>query len=164
MAISKMQDLLARAKQSLRDSGELLPVLLVEGAEESALVGFAELGGTAKERQRLMIEVGIKLAHLRPRRVTAVMDAYCRVDLDGRMPTGSLADDPAAQDCIMVVSLDRKGRSRMLLCPYERHPTLEGLKVRFFKTKRLADEGGRPFLLEAFFAGVQAAGKEQPLD
>ena len=40
MAADRMRQLLATAQSNLRESGALLPVLLVEGAGESALVGF----------------------------------------------------------------------------------------------------------------------------
>jgi hypothetical protein len=157
MTVRRMRDLMTRARQTLKETGAGPPLLLMEGASESALVGFEDVGKTAEQRASLFFGVGMRLAHLRPHRAIGVLDAYFKADLDGRLPVGSLADDPAAQDCIMVVSLDRKGRSRMLLCPYERRPALEGLRIRFKPMRWLSEEGGRPYILEAFFAGVREA-------
>jgi hypothetical protein len=162
MTVRRMRDLMTKARQTLRETGIVPPLLLIEGASESAMVGFQDVGKTAEERQALFFAVGMRLAHLRPRRVIAVLDAYFKADLGGRLPVGSLADDPKAEDCIMVVSLDSQGRSRMLLCPYERHPTLEGLRIRFKPMRWLGEEGGRPFILEGFFAGVRATLRSSP--
>ena len=80
------------------------------------------------------------------------------------MPLGAvlevLADDPAAEECIVVVSLDKRGRSRLLVCPYERHPRLEGLEVEFKGVKEFSG-GGEAYLLQAFFEGVAAAASKQ---
>jgi hypothetical protein len=151
-----MRELMARALENLRESGGLMPVLLVEGAGEAALVGFQELGRTAEQRRALFFAVGRRLAHMRPRRITAVLDAYWRAS-DVELPlVRSLADDPGAEECVVVVSLDRQGRSRLLVCPYERRPRLEGLEVEL-KGVREFRGGGEAYLLEAFFQGVAAA-------
>ena len=162
MTVRRMHDLMTKARQTLKETGAVPPLLLIEGAAESALVGFEDVGKTAEQRASLFFGVGMRLAHLRPRRVIDVLDAYFKADLEGRLPVGSLADDPKAEDCIMVVSLDSRGRSRMLLCPYERHPTLEGLRIRFKPMGWLSEEGGRPYILEAFFGGVMAALRSSP--
>jgi hypothetical protein len=162
MTVRRMRDLMTKARATLRETGIVPPLLLIEGASESAMVGFQDVGKTAEERQALFFAVGMRLAHLRPRRVIAVLDAYFKADLGGRLPAGSLADDPKAEDCIMVVSLDRRGQARMLLCPYERHPTLEGLRIKFKAMRWLREEGGRPYILEAFFGGVMAALRSSP--
>ena len=153
---------MTKARQTLRETGAVPPFLLIEGASESAMVGFQDVGKTAEQRQALFFAAGMRLAHLRPRRVIAVLDAYFKADLGCRLPVGSLADDPKAEDCIMVVSLDRRGQVRMLLCPYERHPTLEGLRIKFKAMRWLSEEGGRPYILEAFFGGVMAALRSSP--
>ena len=157
MAADRMRQLMATAQSNLRESGALLPVLLVEGAGESALVGFQEFGRTAEERQALFFAVGQRLAHMRPRRIVAVLDAYWKAS-DVELPLArSLADDPAAEECVVVVSLDKRGRSRLLVCPYERHPRLEGLEVEFKGVKEFRG-GGEAYLLEAFFEGVRQSG------
>jgi hypothetical protein len=158
--VDRMRQLLARAQENLRESGALLPVLLVEGAAEAALVGFQELGRTAEQRRALFFAVGRRLAHMRPRRIIAVLDAYWKAS-DVELPlVRSLADDPAAEECIVVVSLDKRRRSRLLVCPYERRPRLEGLEVEFKGVKEFGG-GGEAYLLQAFFEGVAAAASKQ---
>jgi hypothetical protein len=157
VAADRMRDLMARAQENLRESGGLLPVLLVEGALEAALVGFQEFGRTAEQRRAVFFAVGRRLAHMRPRRITAVLDAYWKAS-DVELPLArSLPNDPAAEECIVVVSLDKRGRSRILVCPYERHPRLEGLELEFKRVRELRG-GGEAYLLQAFFEGVAAAG------
>ena len=156
MARDRMRDLLATAQENLRRSGSLLPVLLVEGAKESAIVGIQEFGRTADLRRAQLYAIGVRLAPMRPRRVTAVVDTYWK-ESDIELPLRrSLADDPEAEEAIVVTSLDSRGLSRLLVCPYERHPRLEGLKIEFKPVLRLPGQA-ETYLLEAFFAGVEAA-------
>ncbi len=155
MAADRMRELMAQAKENLRRSGSLLPVLYMEG-KERALIGFQELGRTADERRALFFAVGQRLASLRPRRIISVMDAYMKTS-DLELPfERSLADDPAAEECIVVASLDRRGRSRLLVCPCERHPKLEGLEIEFKGVQELPGEGELN-LLQGFFEGVAEA-------
>ena len=150
-----MRQLLTTAQENLRQSGSLLPVLCVEG-KESALIGFQGLPRTADGRRALFFAVGRRLAHLWPRRIISVLDAYMKTS-DLELPLDrSLADDPAAEECIVVASLDRRGRSRLLVCPYERHPRLEGLEIEFKGVQELPGEG-ELYLLQGFFEGVAEA-------
>lgn len=156
MARDRMRDLLATAQENLRKSGSLLPVLLVEGAKESALVAMQEFERTAELRQAQLYAVGVRLARMRPRRVTAVVDAYWK-ESDVELPLNrSLADYADVGEAIVVVSLNSRGRSRLLVCPYERHPSLEGLEIEFKPVLRLPGRA-ETYLLEAFFEGVAAA-------
>ena len=130
-------------------------MLLVRG-KEPALVAFEGMPRTSDERRAAFFAVGRRLAHLRPQRVIAVMDAYYKSS-DVELPLErSLADDPATEECIMVASLDRRGRARMMVWPYERHPTLEGLEFEFKPVVQLRGKA-EVYLLEAFFEGVAAA-------
>lgn len=153
----RMNEMMETAKANLREHGELLPVLYVRG-ETELLVGLSVLPGDADGRGRLMEAVGRRTAHLRPTLVIAVMDAY--IALPGEPPpTGSLADDPGAEECVIVASLDNDGRASVLVCPYERHPSLEGLEIEFGEVQEGFDDA-RLFTLEAYFRGV-ASGKER---
>ena len=152
----RLRELMQEAKGKLAASGALLPLLLVEGRER-LLVGIGTMPPTAEQRRLLFFALGRRLAESRPRRAIAVMDAYLKVDSAGAdLPGGSLADDPAARDCIVVASLDRQGRSRVLVCPYERRPRLEGLEVEFATVQALPS-ASEVFLLKAFFEGVGSA-------
>ena len=156
MAPDRMRELLATAQENLRSSGSLMPVLFVEGARESVIVGIEEFERTAELRQAQLHVVGVWLSKMRPRRITAVVDAYWKKS-DVELPlTRSLADYPDAGEAVVVVSLDSRGRSRLLVCPYERHPSLEGLEIEFKPVLRLPGRA-ETYLLEAFFEGVAAA-------
>jgi hypothetical protein len=147
----RMGEMMESARANLREHGELLPVLYVRG-ESDLLVGLAGLPGNADARGLLMEMLGRKTAHLRPTLVIAVMDAYM-ARADALPPSGSLADDPGAEECVMVASLDVEGRSSILVSPYERRPSLDGLAIEFGEVQQWAD-GTRLFTLEAFFRGA----------
>lgn len=151
-----LRQLMEQAKQNLRESGSLLPALIIQGGQD-ALVGLQDLPNTAEGRRLLLFALGRRFAAGKPRRLIAVMDAYMKVDdLGLELPLkASLADDPAATDCIVVASLDRHGRSRALVCPYERLPGLEGLEIEFGAVKEMPGQA-ELFLLQAFFDGVRS--------
>jgi len=139
------------AKRNLERDGYLAPVLLVEvEGGDSALVGINGFGPTVEQRAALLFALGRQLVALRPRRATLVTDAY--VKAGDELPEGSLADDPAATECLCVCSMDRHGRLRVLTVTYDRTPTLEGTLIEF-TGEHLSDEG-EPFLLLAFWAGA----------
>ena len=155
MGRDDLRDAMRAAHDNLVRHGSLLPVLFVKG-KEPALVALQGLPNTSDKRQAMFYALGRRLAHLRPQRVIAVMDAYFKSSGLELPLERSLADDPAAEECIVVASLDRRGRSRMLVWPYERHPTLEGLRIEFKPVVQLRGRAEN-YLLGAFFAGVSAA-------
>ncbi len=148
----RMRDLMETAKANLRRDGELVPVLFVEG-RRNAMVAIREMAATSDGRAEILRAAGTAFSADQPTRITAVMDAYLGADVP---KTGSLADDPEATECVVVSSLDARGRARMLVCSYERIPTLERLEFEFGEVREM-DEGARLFLLEAFFEGVREA-------
>jgi hypothetical protein len=146
-----MDFLTETAKGNLQHDGELLPVLFIEG-DDNAIVGIRGLGRTSEERQTMLFLLGLRMASLNPQRVSMVTDAYIKADTDGRLPIGSLADDPDAEECISVVSQDRKGRTRAVMVKYERYPTLEGTRIEMKDQEKLSKV--EPFLLMAFWRGA----------
>jgi len=158
MGSDDLRDIMRIAHDNLVHSGSLVPVLFVNG-REPAVVAFQDMPSTSDKRRAAFYALGRRLAHLKPQRVISVMDAYYK-SADVELPLErSLADDPAAEECIVVASLDRRGRARMLVWPYERHPTLEGLEIEF---KPIVPFRGKAevYLLEAFFEGVASAGSK----
>jgi len=154
MARDDLRDIMRTARDNLERSGDLVPVLFVRG-KEPVIVAFQDMPVTSDGRRAAFYALGLRLAHLKPQRVIAVMDAYYKSsDADAPLER-SLADDPAAEECIVVASMDRRGRARAMVWPYERHPTLEGLKIEF---KPVVPFRGKAevYLLEAFFEGVVA--------
>lgn len=150
-ATTRMHELMAAAKQNLREHGELLPVVLIEGEDEELVVGIKQQGRTAEIRRLMMFALGREFADHRPAAVTSVLDAFMRRG-ESESNAGSLADDPDARECLVVARLTRQGECGTLLCPYERHATLEGLEVDFGRVEEFA---GPEFpLLEAFFLGA----------
>ena len=155
MGRDDLRDTMRIAHDNLVRSGSLVPVLFVKG-REPAVVAFQDMPSTSNERRAAFYALGRRLAHLRPQRVISVTDAYYK-SADVELPLErSLADDPATEECIMVASLDRRGRARMMVWPYERHPTLEGLKIEFKPVVQFRGKA-EVYLLEAFFEGVAAA-------
>ncbi len=137
------------AKQNLERDGELVPVLFVEG-DARLVVALRNFGRTADDRAALLYALGQQLAYLRPRRVVLVNDAYIR---EGEPPVaGSLADYPDAREAIVVAALDADGCASALVLPYEREPSLEGLRFGFKAPPPFTGDS-RTFLLEAFFDG-----------
>ncbi len=67
-------------------------------------------------------------------RAIAIFDGYQRVDRGGVMrplpASGSLEDDPAAQDAIFVVEMKSEG-GRVLVEPYDKIVTLDGTTFEF---------------------------------
>jgi len=155
MGRDDLRDIMRTARDNLERSGGLVPVLFVRG-KEPVIVAFQDMPGTSDERRAAFYALGRRLAHLRPQRVIAVMDAYYK-SADIELPLErSLADDPAAEECIVVASMDRHGRSRAMVWPYERHPTLDGLEFEFKPVVQLRGKA-EIYLLEAFFDGAAAA-------
>jgi len=155
MGRDDLRDIMRTARDNLVRSGDLVPVLFVRG-KKPVIVAFQDMPGTSDERRVAFHALGRRLAHLKPQRVIAVVDAYYKSS-DIELPLErSLADDPAAEECIIVASLDRRGRSRAMVWPYERHPTLEGLEFDFKPVVQLRGKA-EIYLLEAFFEGVAAA-------
>jgi hypothetical protein len=155
-ADAELRQILDMAKDNLRRDGYLLPVLFVD-SRAPTVVALGNMPGNAAARRLLLREVGRVFATRRPRAVILVIDAYLRADPDGVEVEGSLADDPRAEDCIVVASLDRRGRAKALLCPYERIPSLDGLTLSF-KPATVMGEGTEAYLLDAFWEGVRAEG------
>ena len=154
MGRDDLRDIMRIAHDNLVRSGSLVPVLFVKGPQP-AMVAFEDMPPTSDERRAAYFAVGRRLAHLRPQRVISVLDAYYKA-MDVELPLErSLADDPAAEECIVVASLDRRGRARALIWPYERHPTLEGLDIQFKPVIQFLGKA-EVYLLEAFFEGVAA--------
>jgi hypothetical protein len=137
------------AKENLERDGYLPPVLLVEG-DETALVGIRGFGPTASERQAMLFLLGRRLARLAPQRATLVSDAYIKVG--DEVPQHSLADDPAAEECIAVVSQRRNGRVCAITVKYDRTPTLERTVIEFKAEEEMRD--AEPYLLLAFWRGA----------
>lgn len=148
----RMEGMLEHAKVELQEAGDLMPVVLVEG-RESAIVGIADMPGTADERAALFRAMGYKLAPLLPQIVIAVIDSYAKV---GEKTTESLADDPEARDCILVAALGLDGNAAVVMQPYEREPTLQGLEIVWRQPEWL-DKDVDPYILIAFFEGVKSA-------
>jgi len=151
-ATVRMYELMEAAKQNLREHGELLPVVLIEGSDGGELlVGLEQQGRTAEIRRLMMFALGREFVALKPTAIVSVMDAFMRRG-ESDSTARSFADDPGAHDCLVVARLTRHGECGTLLCPYERHATLEGLEVDFGPVEELA---GPEFpLLEAFFLGA----------
>lgn len=151
-ATQRMHELMEAAKQNLREHAELLPVVLIEAADGTeSLLGLEQQGRTAEIRRLLMFALGREFADLRPVAVTSVLDAFMRRGATESI-SGSFADDPEAQECLVVARLTHLGESVTLLCAYERRPTLDGLEVEFGPVEELA---GPEFpLLAAFFKGA----------
>ena len=151
MPSDRLQTLMNAAKVKLRRSGSLEPLLLIEGRKNLA-VAIPELPPTSDQRRALMYVMGRQFAYLKPWRLTAVMDAYIKISDLGEPVSmeGSLIDDPRAKDCVIVAELTRQGQSRLLVCTYERVPTLRGLHLNFDQVQEPPGEG-EFYLLEAFF-------------
>ena len=156
---SDIRRMLADAKADLQRDGDLVPRLLVRG-EVSSARGFIQFAATSDERRQQLFAVGLQLAGLEPQYIVLVSDTYMKVANNAPLELAlerSLADDPAAGEALVAISLDRRGRSRALVVPYERHPRLEGLEIEFRPRTRLPH--GRPdaYILEGFFEGVKTA-------
>ncbi|MCC6958511.1 MAG: hypothetical protein IT301_01570 [Dehalococcoidia bacterium] len=146
-----MYELLEGAKKNLIEHGELLPVLLVEGADGEVLVGLENPGATAKLRQLVLFGVGQQFAEMKPSAVVSVADAYMRRGADAPI-SESFADDPAARDCLIVARLTSEAECVALLCPYDRRPTLDGLDLKFSDVEEM--QMPEFPALTAFFAGA----------
>ncbi len=154
MPHDRLYTLMKAAQARLRETGALEPVLLIEG-NRNVEVLLAGLPSTPDARRAFFYALGHRYAGLHPWRLTSVMDAYLRLrEPDEELQvTGSLIDDPKAKDCIIVASLTRAGDSRLLLAPYERAPTLSGVRITFEPAQ--SPEGQAEFYsLQAFFDGA----------
>ncbi|HXH20445.1 MAG TPA: hypothetical protein VNN10_00335 [Dehalococcoidia bacterium] len=116
--------------------------------EVRVIVGIDAMPKTAWNRWVFPFALG-------PPRVTAIFDAFLKVNGKGLdLPlVGSLAGDPAATDCLVVGSLDRRGRKGPLVRPYERRASLEGLEIAFKRVRAIAGDS-ELWLLQPSFEGV----------
>ncbi|MGD9932884.1 MAG: hypothetical protein AB7T37_04125 [Dehalococcoidia bacterium] len=150
-AVKRLEELMEMAKANLRRDGYLVPALFVE-AREPLLMGLRELPATSEGRRAMCYAIGHQLAPRRPRKVLSILDAYMRTG--GELPLQrSLADDPAAEECIVVAAMDRRGKQAVLICPYVRTPRLEGTEFEFREPLDGFD-GAEVYLLAAFWDGV----------
>lgn len=132
----ELETLLRHAEANLRRFGRLAPIVIIEGRDETAVLDIGlQWGPSAGERRRLFYRLGMLLGFgLDAVRVIAVFDGYHRVDPGDVMrplpASGSLEDDPAARDAILVVEMKRDGGSA-LVEPYDKIVTLDGTTFVF---------------------------------
>jgi hypothetical protein len=154
--LAELKTLLNKAKRTVRESGGLAPMLFVFGKQED-FAAFVQMPKTAEERRALFYHIGRELgAKVKPRRAVLLVEAYCLKPKDGIIPPGSMADNPDAEECLMASEQTADGKSRGLMCTFERIPRLSGTRYEFGQDEVLQTDAGQNFLLEAFFAGAKA--------
>lgn len=155
-----LQTLLAGAKANLARDGYLIPTVLIVGDKLEVHEVYKD-AQNARQRQKEMLQLGIASAASHPAIVFEIVDSYIldvNVEAGEEIPSGSLADQPRAQDAIAVSAMTRTGLLfRGVTLPYTKKLSLTAKMKPQWGEPRNLPETGLAYNLVAFWVGVAKA-------